>query len=319
MYLHTAKWVLQKEIEALERFMRSLDERFEVLVARILAVPNKLVLTGVGKSAHIAKKIVATLNSVGTPAVWLHATEALHGDIGIVQPGDVVLVFSKSGETPEIRALLPVLRQRETYMVACVGNPESTLARQADLVMDLSVPQEACPYDLTPTASTTVALAFGDALAITLMQARGFTATDFATTHPAGALGKRLTLLVRDLMDSHLPAVLPEAPIQQVLIQITQGRKGAVAVMAPDAPLLRGIITDGDIRRALEKHDLQTLATLLAADLATPNPKTIQATQKAYEALHLMQQYKVSQLIVLDGETPCGMIHFHDILKEGIR
>lgn len=319
MYLETAKWVLQTEISALEHLLARLDQRFEVLISRILATPNKLVLTGVGKSAHIAKKIVATLNSVGTPAVWLHATEALHGDIGIIQKGDVVLVFSKSGETPEIRALLPALRLREAYIVACVGHPDSTLARQADLVLDLSVPREACPHDLTPTASTTVALAFGDALAIALMQARGFTATDFAATHPAGALGKRLTLLVRDLMEPHLPAVFPEAPIQQVLIEITRGRKGAVAVIAPDAPVLRGIITDGDIRRALERQDLQTLARCVAIELATPNPKTIQATQKAYEALHLMQQYKVSQLIVLEGEAPCGMIHFHDILKEGIR
>jgi len=319
MHRQLARWVLEVEAQALSALAARLDERFEKLVQMILCLQGKLILTGVGKSAHIAKKITSTLNSVGTPAIWLHATEALHGDIGIVQSGDLALLFSKSGETPEVKALIPVLRARDTQVVACTGEPHSTLARQADIVIDLSVAQEACPHNLTPTASTTVALAFGDALAMTLMQARGFSPADFAASHPAGSLGKRLTLRVQDLTEPLLPAVSPEASLQEVIIQITQGRKGAVALLAPDAPLLRGIITDGDIRRALEKYPIQKLSTLQAIDIASLHPKVIQAHQKALEALHLMEQHKVSQLIVLRNEQPIGMIHFHDILREGIR
>jgi arabinose-5-phosphate isomerase len=319
MHTELARWVLQTEAQAILRAAERIGPSFEALVAAILETPSKIIVTGIGKSAHIARKIAATLNSVGTPAVWLHAAEALHGDVGIVQAGDIALIFSKSGETPEVKALLPVLRERGARIAACVGDPQSTIARQADWVIDLSVEHEACPHNLTPTASTTVALAFGDALAVTLMKARDFGPHDFAATHPAGALGKRLTLRVRDLTEPHLPAVPADAPLQEVLIQITQGRKGAVAVLSSDAPFLRGIITDGDIRRALEKYSLPQLFTYKALAIATPTPKVVQANQKAYEALQLMEKYKVSQLIVLDGEEPYGMIHFHDIIREGIR
>ncbi len=319
MHTELARWVLMTEAEAVSRVAERIGEEFEALVEAILAMSGKVVLTGIGKSAHIAKKIAATLNSVGTPALWLHAAEALHGDVGAVQPGDIVLVFSKSGETPEVKALLPVLRERGAQIAACVGDPRSSVAQQADWIIDLSVEREACPYNLTPTASTTVALAFGDALAIALMKARDFGPHDFAVTHPAGALGKRLILRVRDLTEPSLPAVPAEASFQEILIQITQGRKGAVAVLSTDAPILRGIITDGDIRRTLEKYPLSQLSLLKATDLATPSPKVIQAHQKAYEALLLMEKYKISQLIVLDEDKPYGMIHFHDIIKEGIR
>ena len=319
MHTELARWVLQTEAQAIVRVAERIGKEFEELVEALLRMPGKVVLTGMGKSAHIAKKIAATLNSVGTPAIWLHAAEALHGDVGAVQPGDIVLVFSKSGETPEVKALLPVLRDRGASVAACVGDPESTLARQADWVIDLSVEREACPYNLTPTASTTVALAFGDALAMALMKARNFGPNDFAATHPAGALGKRLTLRVRDIAEPHLPSVPGEASFQEILIHITQGRKGAVAVLGTDAPILKGIITDGDIRRTLEKYPFSQLSHLKAMDIATPSPKVVQADQKAYEALLLMEKYKVSQLIVLEGEKPYGMIHFHDIIKEGIR
>lgn len=318
MHLSTARWVLEIEAQALHRLMQSLDERFDRLVEEILTRGRKVVLTGVGKSAHIAAKITATLNSTGTPAVWLHATEAQHGDVGIVQPDDVVLIFSRSGETGEVRSLLPVLRERGAWLVACVGNPTSSIARSADLVIDLSIEREACPHNLTPTASTTVALAFGDALAIALMQARRFGPEQFAATHPAGALGKRLLLQVRDIAEPHLPTISENASFKEILVAITAGRKGAVAVVAPDTTLLRGIITDGDIRRAVERSEPSQLLSLTGKDLATPNPKTIQLHQKAYEALQLMRTHKVSQLIILDGEKPWGMIHFHDLIREGI-
>lgn len=319
MHTELARWVLQTEAQAISRVAERIGKEFEELVEAILRMPGKVVLTGMGKSAHIAKKITATLNSVGTPAIWIHAAEALHGDVGAVLPGDIVLVFSKSGETPEVKALLPVLRNRGASIAACVGDPQSTLAQQADWVIDLSVEREACPYNLTPTASTTVALAFGDALAMVLMKARNFGPNDFAATHPAGSLGKRLTLRVRDIAEPDLPSVPGEASFQEILIRITQGRKGAVAVLGTDAPILKGIITDGDIRRTLEKYPFSQLAHLKAMDIATSSPKVVQADQKAYEALLLMEKYKVSQLIVLDGEKPYGMIHFHDIIKEGIR
>ncbi|MCS7162655.1 MAG: KpsF/GutQ family sugar-phosphate isomerase [Bacteroidia bacterium] len=319
MYVELARWVIETEAQALRDLAARLDGRFTELVQRILETSGKVVLTGVGKSAHIAAKITATLNSVGTPAVWLHATEAVHGDVGVVQPGDIVLIFSKSGETPEVKALLPVLRQRGAFIVACVGAPESSVARAADLVLDLSVAQEACPHNLTPTASTTVALAFGDSLAIALMQARRFGPEDFAATHPAGALGKRLRLQVEDIAEPHLPAVPANASFKEVLIAITAGRKGAVAVLAPDTPVLQGIITDGDIRRTVEKYSPDRLLSLTAVEIATPNPKTVERRQKAYEALHLMRTYKVSQLIVLDEGRPWGMIHFHDLIKEGLQ
>nr|BAL56514.1 arabinose-5-phosphate isomerase [uncultured Bacteroidetes bacterium] len=319
MHWEVARWVVVEEARALEALAGRLGESFDRVVQAILASPGKVVLTGVGKSAHIAAKVAATLNSVGTPAVWLHATEAIHGDVGIVQSGDVVLIFSKSGETPEVRALLPVLRERGAFLVACVGNPDSFVARQAHEVIDLSVEREACPHNLTPTASTTVALAFGDALAIALMQARRFGPDQFAATHPGGTLGKRLLLRVRDIADPLLPTVPENAPLKEVLVSITAGRKGAVAVLAPDSSLLKGIITDGDIRRALERHDPSTLFALQAHHLATPSPRTIEADQKAYEALHLMQTHKISQLIVTEGGKPWGMLHFHDLIREGIQ
>lgn len=319
MHTELARWVLRTEAEALQLLAERLDATFSELVERILALQGKVILTGVGKSAHIAAKIAATLNSVGTPAVWLHATEAVHGDVGIVQPGDLVLIFSKSGETPEVRALLPVLRERGAGLVACVGQPESHVAHAADLVIDLSIPREACPHNLLPTASTTVALAFGDALAVALMQARQFGPTEFAATHPAGSLGKRLLLRVRDLAEPHLPSVPENAPFREVLFAITAGRKGAVAVLAPDSTELRGIITDGDIRRAIERFQPETLFSTQAHQIATPNPRTIGLDQKAYEALHLMRTHKVSQLIVLDAGRPWGMIHFHDLIREGLQ
>ncbi|MCS7298133.1 MAG: KpsF/GutQ family sugar-phosphate isomerase [Bacteroidia bacterium] len=319
MHIEIARWVLTTEGEAVLRLAERLGDWFEEVVELILRAEGKLILTGVGKSAHIAAKIAATLNSVGTPAVWLHATEAVHGDVGIVQRGDIALLFSKSGETPEMRALLPVLRERGAYTIACVGNPASTLARAADKVIDLSVEKEACPHGLTPTASTTVALAFGDALAIALMQARQFGPEDFAATHPAGSLGKRLLLRVKDIVEPYLPAVPATASFKEVLCAITSGRKGAVAVLAPDSPVLCGIITDGDIRRAVEKYDAPQLLHLQAKHIATPQPRCIDLNQKAYEALHMMRIHKVSQLIVLDEGRPWSMIHFHDLIREGIQ
>ncbi len=215
MHTELARWVLQTEAQAILRAAERIGPSFEALVAAILEMPGKIIVTGIGKSAHIARKIAATLNSVGTPAVWLHAAEALHGDVGIVQAGDIALIFSKSGETPEVKALTAGTPGTGSTHSGLRGRPQSTIARQADWVIDLSVEHEACPHNLTPTASTTVALAFGDALAMTLMKARDFGPQDFAATHPAGALGKRLTLRVRDLTEPHLPAVPADAPCKK--------------------------------------------------------------------------------------------------------
>ncbi|MGQ9864064.1 MAG: KpsF/GutQ family sugar-phosphate isomerase [Bacteroidia bacterium] len=312
--LQLARWVIQVEIEALEAFRARIHDDFWHVVQAIQSRHGKVILTGVGKSARIAQKITATLNSIGTPAVFLHGAEAAHGDLGIVQKGDVVLIFSKSGDTPEIKNLLPALRGRQVTLIACTGNPQSYLAQKADLFIDLSVPREACPHNLTPTASTTLALAFGDALAITLMQLQNFTAQDFAQTHPGGALGKKLLLRVQDLAHP-LPSVEPHTPLPEVIQKITHGRMGAVALLSQHT--LEGIITDGDIRRAIEKYG--DIRSLVAQNIATPNPKCIDASDLAYQALQRMKNYQVSQLIVVQDGVPTGMIHFHDILREGIQ
>lgn len=312
--IQIAQWVIQVEIEALQAFRARIGQDFWQVVQTIQSRRGKIILTGVGKSARIAQKITATLNSVGTPAVFLHSAEAAHGDLGIVQKEDVILIFSKSGDTPEIKNLLPALRQRQVTLIACTGNPKSYLAQKADIFIDLSVPREACPHNLTPTASTTLALAFGDALAITLMQLQNFTAQDFAQTHPGGTLGKKLLLRVQDLAHP-LPHVNPQTPLLEVIQKITQGRMGAVAVLNQNT--LEGIITDGDIRRAIEKYG--DIRSLLAQNIASSNPKCVDASDLAYQALQLMKNYKVSQLVVMQDGAPVGMIHFHDILREGIQ
>ncbi len=276
---------------------------------------GKVVVTGIGKSANIAAKIVATFNSTGTPAVFMHAADAIHGDLGIVGKEDVVIAISKSGETPEIRVLVPLLKARGNTLVAMVGNSSSYLALQADYLLDVTVAQEACPNNLAPTASTTAQLAMGDALAVCLLDLRGFTPGDFAKFHPGGALGKRMYYRVADLYAKNpVPVVAPGESMERVILEISSKRLGATAVV--DNGRLLGIITDGDLRRMIEKHP--DYKELKAQDIMTEHPKVIEKESLAIDALTLMRENNITQLPVLHNGKYTGIIHLHDILKEGI-
>lgn len=310
-----AKKTLAVESEAIAGCIERLDERFAAWVSRVAETPGKLVVAGIGKSADIGRKLVATFNSTGTPAAFLHAADALHGDLGLVQKGDVVLCLSKSGNSPEIKVLLPLLRGLGVEVIALTGNLEGYLASAADFVLDATVSHEACPHDLAPTASTAAQLALGDALAMCLMEVRGFTATDFAASHPGGALGKRLYIRVSDLLDAtRKPAVAPSAPLPEVVLSMSAGRFGATVVIGPDEQVL-GIVTDGDLRRALE-HGFADNVT--AADLMTASPRTVALETLAVEAFRTMESASITSLVVVEGERFAGLVHLHDILREGI-
>ncbi len=303
------------ESKAVENLKKSVNQDFIDAVELIYHAKGRVVVTGIGKSAHIASKIVATLNSTGTPAIFMHAADAIHGDLGIVRKEDVVIALSKSGETPEIKVLVPLIKAGGNPLIAIVGNPGSYLAKQADSVLDVAVEKEACPNNLAPTSSTTAQLVMGDALAISLLELRGFTAGDFARIHPGGALGKRLYLRVADLfVQNQVPRVEVGEPMEKVILEISSKRLGATAVLQNGK--LMGVITDGDLRRMLEKHT--DFRTLTAADIMTRHPKTIQKEQLAVDALSLMKENNITQLPVLDGERYVGVVHLHDILKEGI-
>ena len=277
---------------------------------------GRVVITGIGKSAIIANKIVATMNSTGTPALFMHAADAIHGDLGMIQPEDVVICLSKSGNTPEIKVLVPLLKRRGSKLVALVSNTKSYLAEQADFVLNATVAEEACPNNLAPTTSTTAHLALGDALAVCLLELKNFTSEDFARYHPGGALGKQLYLKVSDILGKNeLPVVAPEAPLRDVIIEISSKRLGATAVTTPDKKLA-GIITDGDLRRMLQTQN--DISQIKAADIMTRTPKSIAREAFAVEALQLMQANNISQLVVTDGDEVAGFIHLHDLLKEGI-
>ncbi len=303
------------ESKAVDNLKKSVNQDFIDAVELIYHAKGRVVVTGIGKSAHIASKIVATLNSTGTPAIFMHAADAIHGDLGIVRKEDVVIAISKSGETPEIKVLVPLIKAGGNPLIAIVGNPGSYLAKQADSVLDVAVEKEACPNNLAPTSSTTAQLVMGDALAISLLELRGFTAGDFARIHPGGALGKRLYLRVADLfVQNQVPRVEVGEPMEKVILEISSKRLGATAVLQNGK--LMGVITDGDLRRMLEKHT--DFRTLTAADIMTRHPKTIQKEQLAVDALSLMKENNITQLPVLDGERYVGVVHLHDILKEGI-
>jgi len=273
------------------------------------------VVTGIGKSAIIGQKIVATLNSTGTPAIFMHAADAIHGDLGIIQKKDIVICLSKSGETPEIKVLVPLLKDRGSSLIAIVGNTNSYLARHADYIIDTSVPKEACPNNLAPTSSTTAQLVMGDALAVCLLESRGFSAGDFAKFHPGGTLGKELYLKVRDLYPNNpAPKVNPSDDLKAVILEISSKRLGATAVLNGDK--LIGVITDGDLRRMLEKNT--DIKKLTASDIMTPKPKTIEADILVVHALNIMRQNNITQLLVVEKKKYLGIIHLHDILKEGI-
>jgi len=318
--LATARQVLLTEANALHDTAQALGATpdFERCVAALLVLPGRVVVTGVGKSAHVAGKLVATLNSTGTPAVFMHAADAIHGDLGMIQAQDFVIAISKSGDTAEIKVLVPLLRRRGVPLAALVANADSYLAQQADYVLHTPVHREACPHGLAPTTSTTAALALGDALAVCLLECRQFTAQDFARLHPGGTLGKRLYLTVGDLSrQNQRPQVTPTASLREVLLEISGKRLGATAVLT-EAGELAGIITDGDLRRMLGRAQLAELETLTAQDILTPHPATIDISEFAVEALARMQARNITQLVVLENGRFAGFIHLHDLLREGL-
>jgi arabinose-5-phosphate isomerase len=294
-----------------------IDDSFEKAVLLLAQSKGRLVISGIGKSAIVAQKIVATMNSTGTPALFMHAADAIHGDLGMVQPDDIVMVISKSGDSPEIKVLAPLLKNFGNTLIGMVGNMQSYLAMQSDIILNTTVSQEACPNNLAPTTSTTAQMVMGDALAVCLMEERGFKPVDFARYHPGGALGKKLYLRVADLVLQHeKPEVLPGATIKEVIVEMTGKRLGATAVV-DELNKLTGIITDGDLRRMMEKTD--TFDDLCAADIMSNNPKKIAANELAVNALLLMQNNNISQLVVVeDTNEYAGIVHLHDLLKEGI-
>lgn len=307
---------IQDELRSLEVLPRFIDEDFESVAGLLLSTPGRAVITGIGKSAIIAQKIVATMNSTGQPAIFMHAADAIHGDLGIIQKHDVVIAISKSGNTPEIKILAPLLKQFGNPLVAMVGNTDSDLARLADYVLNTTVDKEACPNNLAPTTSTTAQMLMGDALAIALLQMRNFTGEDFSRYHPGGALGKRLYLRCGDLSAAHeKPFVMATAQVKEVILSISANRLGATAVVDA-AGNVEGIITDGDIRRMLEHHE--NLGGITAADIMGKSPKTVAHDTLAAEAAEMMKSNKISQLIVLRDGRYDGMIHLHDLNREGI-
>lgn len=315
--------LLRLEAEAIAKVAEHLQpEQVERAVELLLACQGKVILAGVGKSGIVARKIAATFTSIGMGAVYLHPGDALHGDLGIVAPTDVTILLSNSGETDELVAMLPYLKQRGVPMIVVVGNPGSTLARSADVTLAAVVDKEACPLNLAPTTSTTVALAIGDALAMTLMQIKGLTPEDFAINHPAGRLGKRLTLRVSDLMHAGLdnPVISTEASWIEIVTAISKGGLGAVNVVDGTGQLL-GIITDGDLRRSIEKSKPTDLEHLRAATIMTCNPTTVLPDRLAYDALQLMENRpsQISALPVVDLEQRCiGLLRLHDIARSGL-
>ncbi len=320
MILEWAKRVLEVEARAISELVHRLNHEFVKAVEAILRSEGKVVVTGVGKSGIIARKIASTLSSTGTPALFLHPTEALHGELGLLEPEDVVIAVSKSGETDELLQILPVIKRQGNLLIAFTGNLRSSLAKAADVVIDVSVREEACPLGLAPTASTTAALAMGDALAVALLQSRGFREEDFARIHPRGSLGKRLLLRVRDLMHTgeEFPKVHEGASMREVLVEMTSKRLGVTGVMDGGGKLV-GVITDGDLRRALEKFP--DLLERQARDVMTCNPKGIEADALAVEALRKMEQFAITSLFVFErsgDEVPVGIIHLHDILRAGV-
>ena len=310
-----ATQVIENEAAAIKGLLPSIDGTFDKVVRLMLESKGTIVFSGIGKSAIIAQKIAATMNSTGTSAVFMHAADAIHGDLGVIRENDLVVILSKSGETPEIKVLVPLIKLRGNTIIAIVGNRNSTLARQADYVLGVAVEAEGIPGNLAPTSSTTAQLVMGDALAVSLMRCRGFSADDFAKFHPGGALGKQLYLRVKDLyINNEKPEVGPEDSLAQVIIEMTKKRLGA-AVVTDNGPIV-GIITDGDLRRMLLKHP--DIEHVRACDIMTPNPKTIDAEDLVADALHKMRQNSITQLPVLNEGRYVGVIHLHDILKEGV-
>lgn len=310
-----AKETVEIESLAISKLADFIDDSFAEAVELIYNSTGRLIVTGIGKSAIIANKIVATLNSTGTPAVFMHAADAIHGDLGLILADDIVMCISKSGNTPEIKVLIPFLKSAGNTLIAITGNQQSVLAEQANFVFNSYVEKEACPINLAPTTSTTAQLVIGDALAVCLLELRGFTKDDFAKYHPGGALGKKLFLRVSDIIiHNEVPSVNPDASLKNVIIEISEKRKGVTAVTK--ANKIVGIITDGDLRRMLS--ETEDLSLLKAKDIMSKNPISITLDAMAIDAMELMETHKISQLLVEDQGNYAGVIHIHDLIKEGI-
>ena len=313
--LNTAKKTFLSESNSIAKLIDLLDDNFVNATEIIFNSTGRIIVTGIGKSAIIAQKIVATFNSTGTPSVFLHASEAIHGDLGMVQKEDVVICISKSGNSPEIKVLMPILKHFGNDLIAITGNTTSFLAKNAKYILNTTVDSESCPLNLAPTNSTTAQLVMGDALAVCLMELRNFTNEDFAKYHPGGALGKKLLLRVKDMIENSLkPMVDSKASIKEVIFEISEKRLGVTAVIENNTVL--GIITDGDIRRMLEKYD--DFSHLKALDIMTKKPKKIQLDDMVVEAFNIMEDFSITQLVVVEHEEYRGILHLHDILKEGI-
>jgi len=304
------------ESQSISGLSQYINDDFEKAVNAITNCKGRLVISGIGKSAVIAQKIVATLNSTGTPSIFMHAADAIHGDLGIVQQDDVVLIISKSGESPEIKVLVPLIKNFKNILIGMVGSIESYLASQSDILLNTTVSQEACPNNLAPTSSTTAQLVMGDALAICLMEMKGFGSDDFAKFHPGGTLGKKLYLRVADLyIKNEKPKLTKDRSLKEVIVEISSKRLGATAVVDSNNILL-GIITDGDLRRMLEKNI--SLDDVTAADIMTVTPKSIGADELAVDALDLMRKKSITQLVVVENGKYLGFIHLHDLIREGL-
>jgi arabinose-5-phosphate isomerase len=317
--IQSGKEIIRIEAEAVVALESRINGSFAAAVDLIFNAKGRVVLTGTGKSGIIARKIAATMNSTGTPSAFMHPSDALHGDLGMVTPNDVVICISKSGDTAELRQILPRFHHLGVKIIAMVGNTGSSLSKQSDIVLDISVKEEACPYDLAPTSSTTVALVMGDALAITLLQKRNFTKEDFAMFHPGGSLGKQLLLKVEALMvtGKDIPVVNESVSLSNAIVEISSKRLGATCVV-DNSGALSGILTDGDLRRLLQRTT--DISNMTAQQVMTKNPKTIHKDILAARALKAMESYKITQLVVIDeSQHPVGMIHLHDLVEAGLR
>ena len=313
--LKTAKETILIESKAIHNLVNFLNEDFENAVKTIYKSKGRVIVTGIGKSANIGAKIVATFNSTGTPAIFMHAADAIHGDLGNIQKDDVVICISKSGNTPEIEVLIPLIKNYGNKIAAITGNVKSFLARNADFVLNSYVEKEACPNNLAPTSSTTAQLVIGDALAVCLLELKDFSSKDFAKYHPGGTLGKKLYMRVNDLVSKNeTPQVNPNSPVKEVIMEISKKRLGTTAVI--DNEKIMGIITDGDIRRMLENNN--TIDKLEARDIMGTNPITVESDEMAVKALEIMQNNNITQILVTKNNKYVGVVHFHDLLKEGI-
>ena len=310
-----AQETLEIESKAISKIKESINDDFIETVNLIYQIKGRVVITGMGKSANIAQKIVATLNSTGTPSIFMHAADAIHGDLGNIQKEDVVICISKSGDTPEIKSLVPLVNNFGNTLIAITGNKSSVLGKQANFILNTHVEKEACPNNLAPTTSTTVQLAMGDALAVCLLKMRDFDSDDFAKFHPGGALGKKLLLKVSDIYpNNEKPEVHPSSTLKEIILEISSKRLGVTAVTNNNG--IVGIVTDGDLRRMLQQTD--NITDLFAKDIMSENPKTIGKDELAVKALHIMQEKNITQLLVVEDKEYFGVIHLHDLIKEGI-